>query len=329
MPHTFASPVGKNLSTRKPIAVAIALVAACLLALSFAPFSQRVARAQAKAGAPRSLSTAERVTYQRAVEEVYWRHTIWPKENAVAKPSLDAVSAPEQTAANVEDTLRKSEALARRWGRPVTAEQLQAEMTRMARETKQPDVLRELFGALGNDPFVIAEVLARPILVERLARNFFSNETKADAPEASFDSWWAGARQQFAAETAPTAAEPSQTANFSYQLATINQAGAGDTWTPTFGLPIADGTAVWTGTEMIVWGGQPTTRGRTNSGSRYNPATDTWAPTSTVNAPSPRSGHTAVWTGKEMVVWGGCGQLTDFCSLNTGGRYNPSTDSWI
>ena len=41
-------------------------------------------------------------------------------------------------------------------------------MDRMARDTKQPEVLRELFEALGNDPAVIAECLARPILAERL-----------------------------------------------------------------------------------------------------------------------------------------------------------------
>ena len=34
----------------------------------------------------------------------------------------------------------------------------------MARHTKQPEVLRELFEALGNDPFVIAECLAGPLL---------------------------------------------------------------------------------------------------------------------------------------------------------------------
>ena len=41
-------------------------------------------------------------------------------------------------------------------------------MDRMARDTKQPEVLRELFEALGNDPAVIAECLARPVLAERL-----------------------------------------------------------------------------------------------------------------------------------------------------------------
>ena len=38
----------------------------------------------------------------------------------------------------------------------------------MAQHSKQPEVLCELFEALGDDPFVIAECLARPMLAERL-----------------------------------------------------------------------------------------------------------------------------------------------------------------
>src|SRR4029077_8680811 len=36
---------------------------------------------------PRPLSFAERVAFQRAIEDVYWRHRIWPKENPAPKPS--------------------------------------------------------------------------------------------------------------------------------------------------------------------------------------------------------------------------------------------------
>ena len=39
----------------------------------------------------RTLTFEERVAYQRAIEEVYWRHRIWPKERPDPKPSLDAV----------------------------------------------------------------------------------------------------------------------------------------------------------------------------------------------------------------------------------------------
>jgi hypothetical protein len=74
----------------------------------------------------------------------------------------------------VADYLRKSQALEDYWQRPLTAEQLQAEMDRMAQHTKQPEVLRELFEALGNDPSVIAECLARPALAERLLTNWYA-----------------------------------------------------------------------------------------------------------------------------------------------------------
>ena len=116
----------------------------------------------------RTLSFADRVAYQRAIEDVYWRHRIWPNTNAGPKPSLDAVMSQAQIEKKVEEYLRNSQALEDYWQRPITADQLQTEMERMASHTKQPEILQELFEALGNDPFVIAECLARPVLTERL-----------------------------------------------------------------------------------------------------------------------------------------------------------------
>ena len=113
--------------------------------------------------AQRTLTLEERVSYQRAIEEVYWRHRIWPEERPDPKPSLDAVMSQTQIEKNVRDYLRNSQALADYWQRPITTEQLQAEMDRMAQNTRQPEVLEELFEALGNDSFVIAECLARPV----------------------------------------------------------------------------------------------------------------------------------------------------------------------
>src|SRR5215472_7996391 len=117
----------------------------------------------------RTLSFADRVAYQRAIEDVYWRHRMWPKENPNSKRSLDAVMSQAQLEKKVADYLRNSQALEDYWQRPITADQLQTEMERMASHTRQPDLLRELFAALGNDPFVIAECLARPVLAERFA----------------------------------------------------------------------------------------------------------------------------------------------------------------
>src|SRR5262249_9142860 len=116
----------------------------------------------------RSLSFADRVAYQRAIEDVYWRHRIWPKERPDLKPALDAVMSQEQLEKKVTEYLRNSQALEDDWQQPLTADQLQAEMERMASHTKQPEVLREIFEALGNDPFVIAECLVRPVLAQRL-----------------------------------------------------------------------------------------------------------------------------------------------------------------
>ena len=389
----------------------------------------------------RTLTFIQRVAYQRAIEGVYSRHRIWPKERPGSKPPLDAAMSQAQIESKVQDYLRNSQALEDYWQRPITTEQLQGEMDRMAQHTKQPDVLRELFDALGNDPFVIAECLARPALAERLVTNFYAHDERfhgelrqraqtdllahntveqmkqtsgtyseiklikqdtvqerknrgtekgiklnsrewaeqiqklttmfdnrwtmnpsdsgiyrsvADADAAittgkltqlkedgtrfyvvgvinkakdrltlatvvwlkePFESWVGRAKSQVRSTlAAPTG---------NYTLPIISTGGCTDnTWTHTTG-PIArvNHTAVWTGTEMIIWGGHDGFFPM-NTGERYNPTTDTWTATSVVNAPSARSGHSAVWTGTEMIVWGGA------APLNTGGRYNPGADGW-
>src|SRR5213596_2065655 len=128
--------------------------------------------------AQRTLTFAERVAHQRAIEDVYWRHRIWPKERPDPKPSLDAVMSQTQLENKVADYLRNSQALDDYWQRPITADQLQAEMDRMAKNTKQPEVLRELFAALGDDPFVIAECLARPVLSEQLVTSSYGYDQR-------------------------------------------------------------------------------------------------------------------------------------------------------
>ena len=133
---------------------------------------------QATKVSPRTLSFAERVSYQRAIEDVYWRHRIWPKENPNPKPSLDAVMSQAQLEKKVEDYLLNSQVLEDYCKEPLSTEQLQAEMERMARDTKQPEVLREVFEALSNDPFVIAECLARPVLSERMTTGLHVTQTK-------------------------------------------------------------------------------------------------------------------------------------------------------
>jgi N-acetylneuraminic acid mutarotase len=107
-----------------------------------------------------------------------------------------------------------------------------------------------------------------------------------------------------------------------------------DSWTPTStaaNVPTGRTTAsaVWTGTEMIVWGGYSGS-GYLASGGRYAPLTDTWIATSNgANVPTGRAGNSAVWTGSEMIVWGGNYGSDGTQYTNSGGRYSPSTDSWL
>ena len=75
-----------------------------------------------------TLTFDDRVAYQRAIEEVYWRHRIWPKERRDPKPSLDAVMSQAQIEKKVADYLRRSQALEDYCQQPLTAEQLQAEV---------------------------------------------------------------------------------------------------------------------------------------------------------------------------------------------------------
>src|SRR6476469_2672917 len=169
-----------NSASVSPRALVILLVcaAACLIVTRTLP---AFLRSEAPANLPqRTLTFAERVAYQRAIEDVYWRHRIWPKERPDPKPSLDAVMSQATIEKKVQDYLRNSELLEEDWQKPITAEQLQSEMDRMASHTKQPEVLRELFAALGNDPFIIAECLARPLLAER----FVNGDPVATAPNA-------------------------------------------------------------------------------------------------------------------------------------------------
>ena len=95
--------------------------------------------------------------------------------------------------------------------------------------------------------------------------------------------------------------------------------------------PIAgrvDPAAVWTGAEMIVWGGGtllvPMGSAPFGDGAAFDPRAGAWR----VLPPAPisaRSGPAAVWSGSEMIVWGGDDTSQAFVD---GAAYNPATDAW-
>jgi hypothetical protein len=105
--------------------------------------------------------------------------------------------------------------------------------------------------------------------------------------------------------------------------------------------------AVWTGSEVIVWGGIDEHERPLHSGYRIDQNTGTVRPVSEEGAPSARLGHFAAWTGTEMIVWGGFDSIDDRTleSLSTwgeeallseydglalagGGLYDPEVDRW-
>src|SRR5262249_14952563 len=81
--------------------------------------------------------------------------------------------------------------------------------------------------------------------------------------------------------------------------------------------------AVWTGSRMIVWGGEVTDTSTTvlSTGGQYDPVADTWTATTTTGAPAGSSLASVVWAGSVMIVWGGSASIP-------GGRYDPVADHW-
>ncbi len=103
------------------------------------------------------------------------------------------------------------------------------------------------------------------------------------------------------------------------------------------GIPAArkNHTAVWTGSEMIVWGGSNDTVALQDGG-RYNPATDAWTATESVtNVPSVRENHRAVWgnSGPSSATWNGKmfvygGATFSGTAIGDGKYYRPDNNSW-
>jgi N-acetylneuraminic acid mutarotase len=398
----------------------------------------------------RPLTFDDRVKAQEAIERVYYSFQI-----GATRP-FDEVMPRSILVEKVERYLKQSIALEEFWNTHITAEMLQAEMERQARQTRMPGRLRALYRALGDDSLLVRECLARPALVDRLLRNFFSYDerlhqgarSEADllraqlvrdgieafatdprrrdveivgrpagqrsgetgprraggtgrielapeeysrwralapkqvgdvglvrdereafvvsivleesvgrtrianfaVPKRSWDEWWlrtsialdarsvtsAGGAGALPAPGSADRRRLDQTPIVT-DMADATEAGEtclpDDTWdNGSLGLGSelrrSGHTVVWTGTLMVVWGGAGGSI-FPNSGARYDPATDTWTPTSTADAPSGRAAHTAVWTGNLMVVWGGwCYGGGCYGNLDSGGRYDPATDTW-
>jgi len=95
--------------------------------------------------------------------------------------------------------------------------------------------------------------------------------------------------------------------------------------------PRAGGSVAWTGSELLVWGGEQGTLDETlyGDGAAYSPATGSWR----LLPPAPLSARVdqaTAWTGTEMIVWGGYDRQSSQGSQASadGAAYDPSTNSW-
>jgi N-acetylneuraminic acid mutarotase len=81
---------------------------------------------------------------------------------------------------------------------------------------------------------------------------------------------------------------------------------------------------MWTGRELIVFGGSSGDALASPVGAAYDPASDRWRvlPRAPI---ADRLGHAAVWAGGEMLVWGGRGAGRAY---GDGAAYDPASDRW-
>lgn len=82
--------------------------------------------------------------------------------------------------------------------------------------------------------------------------------------------------------------------------------------------------AVWTGSEMLVWGGRDQAEANLGNGFAYDPGTNISRPLSTSGAPEATIHQVVVWTGPRMVV----ASLYPATTTLTIHHYDPITDFW-
>ncbi|MBI4712575.1 MAG: hypothetical protein HY762_04650 [Planctomycetes bacterium] len=120
-----------------------------------------------------------------------------------------------------------------------------------------------------------------------------------------------------------------------------------DTWNTTVitttSAPAArtNHTAVWTGTQMIIWGGLNANNMPLDTGGRYTPSTDSWADTAIGgDVPISRAWHTAICRSDwpyDMIIWGGATNTdpnqaissSNYKTLNSGALYSPLSNTWL
>lgn len=104
-----------------------------------------------------------------------------------------------------------------------------------------------------------------------------------------------------------------------------------NTWRRIRDAPIRrayGGVRVWTGDELIVWGGGDRGKERSLRGAAYDASSDTWRPIS--EAPFGLNLVSGVWSGEEVLVFGSLlsGANRAPTPTSVGAAYDPASDTW-
>ncbi len=286
------------------------------------------------AAASRELTFDERVEAQRKIERVYYGHQVG------TRPPFDEIASPDRLERKVRRYLEQSVALDQIWSEPLTAEALSREWERIARSTSFPDRLRELYRALGDDPFVIQECLVRAELVDHLARGRFAHDPSIHAAaraeaEALRDALERGAldprldhpRRIVDAPDANRSARPGEVGPVveTFDGFEVRVPAA------TYVIPKVSWDDWWSRARSsldierfraIAGDERPPMLPDVAAGTAGECTPNTWRSGGLDDLPAPRTGHLAFWTGNLMLVFG----YPD--NLPPGNRYDPLIDRW-
>jgi hypothetical protein len=304
-----------------------------------------------------ALSLDELVDCRYAVESLLHEQRIWPDSNPGEKPAFAALVTRAEIARRVDTMLDRAAALQEHGFRNYDGEYLQAELDRIARSSRDRELLAELFALAGDGEHAalcigLPDLVARDHAAFRRERPADEDATRRDkrAPMDARDVLLPDLRKvtsaPFDGVTDPPDARYGHTAVWTGAEMVVHGGSnvgarfsdgsryfpATDSWVP---LPLADsplprvhGLSVWTGLDVVVWGGASFNDGGTAfpSGGRYRPSNDIWGPVSTANAPTGRYYAVGVWSGTQVLVWGGIGDGN--AVFETGAAYSPALNTW-
>lgn len=304
------------------------------------------------------LSIQRLVAGQRDLDRLAWNHRLWPESNPQSKPAFDLALPMSATEQRVLDTRRLISALRTRWNDPLAVSELQNELKRMVRNSKDPARLRERFVALGYDPALIYPLIVEPVVAARRARLAFERDPRSSAARRAelqqqlrrtsgrFESahWYSIKRERFdddqwqesrtAVMTPPQISSDGSssvlelketTEAFYVRIRADESATTQMGWEASWPKPRFD---VWWTQHFSEFEIEPPQSdyglGIPTLDNGGNCTPDTWEYIAS-NPPDPRAAMFHVWTGTELLVWGG-GTANEL--FTSGGRYDPSTDTW-